>query len=245
MLHSLCVIWHRTWQATLKPYKHQITQLGRVDIVKIPAWREGKPRPGGPRPTYPPYLPRHEVRPSKKGAHLIYLDFGTCNEISYIQIALGGCRKGGGGMKVDMSATPDFVLLTRGDLVGRVVSHRTWTLPAAAESMHAHRESSCLLTEEPASARPPRSPQMPPRSPLSHVIDQEQQEDAAAAPSPPARSNPAPLVLCSPIKSTGVDPRTIPPRDVQGQKAPVRPPRVTRAKGVSWKSPRPEGRCAL
>jgi len=22
-----------TWQATLKPYKHQITHLGRVDIV--------------------------------------------------------------------------------------------------------------------------------------------------------------------------------------------------------------------
>ena len=52
-----------TWQATLKPYKHQINDLGRVDIV---IWAEnfffccensgvkrGKNPTGGPRPTLP------------------------------------------------------------------------------------------------------------------------------------------------------------------------------------------------
>jgi len=51
-----------TWEATLKPYKHQITHLGRVDIVisakknlflKIPAWKRGKP--DGRAQTYPTY----------------------------------------------------------------------------------------------------------------------------------------------------------------------------------------------
>ena len=53
-----------TWQATLKPYKHQITHLGRVDIVisgeiffyavKIPAWKREKPDGRAQTlPTYP------------------------------------------------------------------------------------------------------------------------------------------------------------------------------------------------
>ena len=52
-----------TWQATLKPYKHQITHLGRVDIVisaknsfsavKIPAWK--RENPDGRAQTYPTY----------------------------------------------------------------------------------------------------------------------------------------------------------------------------------------------
>lgn len=58
-----------TWQATLKPYKHQINDLGRVDIViwaeKIffccenSGVREGKTRREGPDPTLP-------SQPSKK-----------------------------------------------------------------------------------------------------------------------------------------------------------------------------------
>ena len=36
--------------------------------MKIPAWREGKPRREGPDL---PYLPRHQVRPSKKRIHLV------------------------------------------------------------------------------------------------------------------------------------------------------------------------------
>ena len=52
-----------TWQATLKPYKHQINDLGRVDIVIWPekfffccensGVKRGKNPTGGPRP----YLP--------------------------------------------------------------------------------------------------------------------------------------------------------------------------------------------
>ena len=52
--HFFCDMGHGR-RATLKPYKHQITQMGRVDVVvfaenfffcaeKIPARREGKPR---------------------------------------------------------------------------------------------------------------------------------------------------------------------------------------------------------
>ena len=53
-----------TWQATLKPYKHQITHLGRVDIV-ISAeisfsalkkfQREEREPPDGRAQTYPTY----------------------------------------------------------------------------------------------------------------------------------------------------------------------------------------------
>ena len=50
-----------TWQATLKPYKHQITHLGRVDIVirrKIifllgKFQREERGKPDGRAQTYP------------------------------------------------------------------------------------------------------------------------------------------------------------------------------------------------
>ena len=52
-----------TWQATLKPYKHQITHLGRVDIVisaenfffccENSSVKRGKTPTGGPRPTLP------------------------------------------------------------------------------------------------------------------------------------------------------------------------------------------------
>ena len=61
-----------TWQATLKPYKHQITHLGRVDIV-ISAEKilfmlgksqrgRGKNPTGGPRP----YLPTPACCPPKQ-----------------------------------------------------------------------------------------------------------------------------------------------------------------------------------
>ena len=74
-----------TWQATLKPYKHQINDLGRVDIViwaekfffccENSGVREGKTRREGPDL---PYLPRHEGRPSKNKIHLLLLaDFAT------------------------------------------------------------------------------------------------------------------------------------------------------------------------
>ena len=53
-----------TWQATIKPYKHQITHLGRVDVVifaenfffccENSGVKRGKNPTGGPRP----YLPR-------------------------------------------------------------------------------------------------------------------------------------------------------------------------------------------
>ena len=62
-----------TRQATLKPYKHQITHLGRVEIVisakKIffccenSSVEEGKTRREGPDL---PYLPRHQVRKVKR-----------------------------------------------------------------------------------------------------------------------------------------------------------------------------------
>ena len=52
-----------TWQATLKPYKHQINDLGRVDIVISAEFflfccensgvKRGKTPTGGPRPTLP------------------------------------------------------------------------------------------------------------------------------------------------------------------------------------------------
>ena len=63
-----------TWQATLKPYKHQINDLGRVDIViwteefffccENSGVREGKTRDGRARTL--PYLPRHEALPKQK-----------------------------------------------------------------------------------------------------------------------------------------------------------------------------------
>ena len=53
-----------TWQATIKPYKHQITHLGRVDIV-ISAENSGVKR-GENRGPDLPYLPRHECRPKQK-----------------------------------------------------------------------------------------------------------------------------------------------------------------------------------
>ena len=52
-----------TWQATIKPYKHQITHLGRVDVVifaenfffccENSGVKRGKNPTGGPRPTLP------------------------------------------------------------------------------------------------------------------------------------------------------------------------------------------------
>ena len=52
-----------TWQATIKPYKHQITDLGRVDVVIFPenfffccensGVKRGKNPTGAPRPTLP------------------------------------------------------------------------------------------------------------------------------------------------------------------------------------------------
>ena len=62
-----------TWQATLKPYKHQITHLGRVDIVisaenfffccENSGVKRGKTPTGGPRPTLPT---PDKVRKAKK-----------------------------------------------------------------------------------------------------------------------------------------------------------------------------------
>ena len=65
-----------TWQATLKPYKHQINDLGRVDIViwaenfffcwENSGVREGKTR-ARPYPTYPVM----SAPPSKNNIHTL------------------------------------------------------------------------------------------------------------------------------------------------------------------------------
>ena len=60
-----------TWQATIKPYKHQITHLGRVDVVifaenfffENSGVKRGKNPSGAPRPTLPT---RHAGRPKQK-----------------------------------------------------------------------------------------------------------------------------------------------------------------------------------
>jgi len=59
-----------TWQATLRPYKHQITHLGTFDIVISPAnfffcCENSSVKRGNPPPDLP-YLPHDEGRPSKK-----------------------------------------------------------------------------------------------------------------------------------------------------------------------------------
>ena len=68
-----------TWQATLKPYKHQITHLGTFDIVILPeifffccensGVKRGK-NPDGTAQTYPTY-PVMRAAPSKKNTHHI------------------------------------------------------------------------------------------------------------------------------------------------------------------------------
>ena len=86
-----------TWQATLKPYTHQITHLGRVDIVirrKIifllgkfqrEESREGKTRREGPDL---PYLPRHDCRPSKKYTHTCSLGFFLARRVQDQNLSL-------------------------------------------------------------------------------------------------------------------------------------------------------------
>ena len=70
--HSLPV----TWQATLKPYKHQISHLGRVEIEH----REERGNPDGRAQTYPTYPVMSAA--SKKSTHSSYsfapVSFSQC-----------------------------------------------------------------------------------------------------------------------------------------------------------------------